>query len=113
AGFLDSAVSGKRIQMGTMIPVYQVREAQLKKLRAAGITVILVPDCDVDEGEMLQLVDLSMKVDMEIRRVPSVRSWVSAKARYHADPAPEDLLGREPVCIQTPNCHAEEITGRV
>jgi FlaA1/EpsC-like NDP-sugar epimerase len=111
-GFIDDnkKIVGSRLEG---IPVYHTTALE-KLLKEEKITQVIIAIQDPEEENRAGVVKACLEAGVEIRKVPSVKSWINGEfsTKQISKVRIEDLLGRKPIVLNQDKL-AEELTGQV
>ncbi|MES2557555.1 MAG: nucleoside-diphosphate sugar epimerase/dehydratase [Bacteroidota bacterium] len=111
-GFIDDnkKIVGTRLEG---IPVYHTSSLE-KLLKEEKITQVIIAIQDPEEENRGNVVRACLEAGVEIRKVPSVKSWINGEfsTKQISKVRIEDLLGRKPIVLNQQKL-AAELTGKV
>lgn len=72
-----------------------------KTIRQEGVNQVIVAIQAPDEGNLKQVVDICLQENVQLKKVPSPKSWINGEfsSKQFSDVNIEDLLGRKPIVL--------------
>lgn len=109
--FIDDDVK-KRGKLINGIKIYSLNDIDKKFVEANSIDEIIIASQTIDPKRLITLVDSLSDLDVEIKKVPPIESWINGELNSSQIKQfqIEDLLGRAPIQINNPNL-INEFTG--